>query len=163
MERNALQAIGRFSLTRQLQRSLELLKNRYGNTQQIIFSHMNTLVKLKPVINKDLNKLRKFYDQVNSPVRSLVNLGVKSSTYEALLCPVILEKVPSEIRLIIGRNCTYALWNFTRMLQLINDELKARELCILSDHLEQGETNDHFTEYTGSVLLFAGADKNLKC
>ena len=47
------------------------------------------------------------------------------------------------------------------MSELINDESKARESCILADHLEEGETNDHFTEYTGSALSSAGADRNL--
>ena len=32
--------------------------NRHGNTQQIVSANMSTLVKLKPVIYKDLSKLR---------------------------------------------------------------------------------------------------------
>lgn len=74
----------------------------------------------------------------------------------------MLEKLPSEIRLIISRNYTEALWDFTRMLELINEKLKDREQCILSDHLEKGEANDHFTEYAGSASLSAGTDRKLK-
>ena len=82
--------------------------------------------------------------------------------YRSYLYPVILEKLLSEIRLIISRNCTNALCDFARMLELINNELKAREPCILSDHLEEGETNDNFAEYTSFALLSTGDDRNLK-
>ena len=61
---------------------------------------------------------------------------------------VILKKLPSEIRLIVSRNCTNVLWDLTRMLKLINEKVKARELLLLSDHLEVGESIDHFTEST---------------
>ena len=75
---------------------MELLQNRYGNTQQIIAAHMNALVKMSSVDNEDLSGLRKFFDEVTSHVRSLVNLGVESRTYGSLLCPIILEEVPNE-------------------------------------------------------------------
>lgn len=48
------------------------------------------------------------------------------------------------------------------MLELINDELKPSELCVLSDHVEEGATNDYFTKQTGSALLSTGVDRNLK-
>ena len=49
LESDALEAIAGFSLTNDsYKEALELLKNSYGNTQQIISAHMNTLVKLKP-------------------------------------------------------------------------------------------------------------------
>ena len=70
--------------------ALQLLQNRYGNTQQIIAAHMNALVKMSSVDNEDLCGLRKFFDDVISYFRSLVNLGVENRTYELLLCRIIL-------------------------------------------------------------------------
>ena len=106
LEGDTLQAKTGFTLANSnYEEALDLLKNRYENKQQIISVHINTLVKLKPVINKDLNELQKFYDQFNSHVRSLVNLAVESSTYGSLLCSFILEKFPLEIQLIISINC----------------------------------------------------------
>ena len=56
----ALDAIGGFSLTNDnYKEALELLQNRYGNTQQIIAAHMNTLVKISSVNNEELSGLRK--------------------------------------------------------------------------------------------------------
>ena len=75
----ALHAIAGFSLTNDnYKEALELLQNRYGNTQQIIAAHMNALVKMSSANYEDLSGLRKFFDDVTSHVRSLVNLGVES-------------------------------------------------------------------------------------
>ena len=103
LEGDALHAIARFSLTNDNNKeALELLQSRYGNTQQIIAAHINALVKMSSVNNEDLRGLRKFFDDVTSHVRSLVNLGVESRTYGSLLCPVILEKLSNGLRLTIS-------------------------------------------------------------
>ena len=77
---------------------LDLLQNRYGNTQQIIAANMNAPVKMSSIDNEDLNwRLRTFFDDATSHVRSLINLGVESWTYRSLLCPIILEKLPNKL------------------------------------------------------------------
>ena len=135
LEGDALHAIARFSLINgNYQEALELLQNRYGKTQQIIPAHMNALVKMSSVDNEDLSGLRKFFDAVTSHVRSVVNFGVKSKTYGSLLCPIILQKLPNELRLIISRNNNENNWNFTKILDLINVELEACEACVTITH-----------------------------
>ena len=67
--------------------------------------------------------IQEFFDDVTSHVRSLVNLGVESGTYGLLLCPIILEKLPNELTLIISRNNNENDWNFTKTLDLINVKL----------------------------------------
>ena len=81
---------------------------------------MIALVKMISVNNDDLSGLRKFFDDVTSHVRSLVNLGVERRTYGSLLCPIILEKLPNELRLVISRNNNENNWSFTKILGLIN-------------------------------------------
>ena len=100
---------------------------------------MNALVKMSSVDNEDLNGLRKFFDDVTSHMRSL---GVESQTYESLLCPIILEKLPNKLRLIISRNNNKNDWNFTKILDLINVELKAREACVVPSHTAAEGKND---------------------
>ena len=132
LEGDRLHAIARFSLTNDnYKEALELLQNRYGNTQQIIAAHMNTLVKISSVDNEELSGLRKFFDDVTSRVKNLVNLGVESRTYGSLLCPIILEKLPNELRLVISRNNNENNWNFFKVLDPVNVELKAHEACVV--------------------------------
>ena len=153
-EGDALRSIAGFSLTNNNYK--KALQNRYGNTQQIIAAHMNALVIMITVNNKGLSGLRKFFDDVTSHLRSLVNLGVESGTYGPLLCSIILEKLPNELRLIISRNNNENSWDFTKILDLINVELKAREACVVPSHTTAESKNDFgfsipsHTSYTGS-------------
>ena len=160
LEGDALHAVAGFSLTNDnYEESLELLQNRHGNTQQIIAAHMNALVKMSSFDNEDLSGLRKFFDGVTSHMRSLVNLGAEGRTYGSLVCPIILEKLPNELRLIISRNNSKNGWNFTKILDLINVESKTHEACVVSSHTAVEGRNDFafnspsHTPYTGSSLV----------
>ena len=53
--------------------------------------------------------------------------------------PIILEKLPNTLRLIIIRNNNENNWNFTKILDLINVELKAREACVVPSHTAAGK------------------------
>ena len=110
--------------------------------QQIITAHMNALVKMSSGNNKALIGLRKFFDDVTSHVRSLVNVGVESRTHGSLLCPITLEKLLNELRLIISRNNNENNWNFIKILGLINVELKVREAFVLPSHTAAEAKND---------------------
>ena len=133
--------------------AVELLQNRYGNTHQVIAAHMNTVVKMSSVDNEDLSELRKFFDDVTSHVRSLVNLEVRKPN-----C-VILENLPNELRLIIPRNNNENDWKFTKILDLINVEIEAPEACVAPSHAAAEGKNDvgfsspSHTPYTGSSLV----------
>ena len=164
LEGEPLHAIHGFQLTNEnYKEAMELLKNRYGDSQKIIAAHMNALVRMSCVDNTDIGRLRKFYDDVTSHVRSLVNLGVESKTYGSLLCPVILEKLPNELRLIISRNNSADNnWDFTRILELINVELKAREALLVPSHTKVEGKNDlglPYSPFTGSSL-YTGVSTN---
>ena len=84
----------------------------------------------------------KLSDKVTSHVRSLVNHGVESRSYGSLLCPIVLEKPPNELRLITNRNNSKDNWNFTKILDHINVELKAREAYVVSSHTTDKGKND---------------------
>ena len=61
LEGDRLHAIARFSLTNDnYKETQKLLQNRYGNTQQIIATQMNALIKMSSVDDEDLSGLRKF-------------------------------------------------------------------------------------------------------
>ena len=101
-----------------------------GNVQQIVSSHMERFAKL-PNISSDsyLTEIRKFYDEIQSHVRCLDSLNVKSDSYSALLVPVIMGKLPSQIKLAVSRNLRSKWWGLAELLNLINTEIKARANC----------------------------------
>ena len=129
LEGDALNSISGLAPTSQnYTQALDLLQKRFGNPQIIISSHINTLVKLPAIREQDgVNGLRTFYDKINTHIRSLSTLGVASEHYGPMLSSIILEKLPPEIKLLITRNMKEDIWDLTQMLEIFNQELKARE------------------------------------
>ena len=55
--------------------ALEVLRRRYGSKQRIILAHMNELLNMNKVErDRDLQQLRRLYDDIESHVRSLRSL-----------------------------------------------------------------------------------------
>ena len=83
--------------------AVELLKGRFGKPQQIIFAHMDELLRIPACANERPASLRLVYDKINVHIRGLSSLGIESERYGSLLIPVIMTKVSNEIRLRIAR------------------------------------------------------------
>ncbi len=61
-------------------------------------------------------------------VRGLASLGVAADQYGSLLIPVIMSKLPSEIRLQVARKATSDVWKIDELLDTIKFEVEAREM-----------------------------------
>ena len=84
--------------------ALDLLKERFGDDQAIISAYMNKLLSVDRVKNiSDTKGLRKLTDEVKSQVRGLNSVGIEAKYFGPLLIPVVLSKIPDEIKLIISR------------------------------------------------------------
>ena len=84
-------------------RAVELLQKRYGRSQTLVNSYMDALVKI-PAPTSDVRKLRSFYDSCESYIRGLEALDTKTDSYGNLLIPILLKKLPEEIRRLIFRS-----------------------------------------------------------
>ena len=80
-----------------------MLKERFGKSERIIFAHIQALLNIDMPVkssgSKYIASLWKMQDQLNSHVRSLEALGVKGDQYGVILTPVILSRLPQEIRM----------------------------------------------------------------
>ena len=75
---------------------MDLLCERFGNTQVIITTHMNETLKIKHVKSeKDMAGLRQLYDTLEVHVRSLLSFSVDSQYYRMLLSSIIIEQIDS--------------------------------------------------------------------
>ena len=89
---------------------------------------MDDLLKL-PVCHGDkMLQLCLIYDKIWVNVHSLEGLGVDAEQYGSLLIPIIMAKLPSDIRLQVARITNKDLWNIEELLQIIKGEVKAREI-----------------------------------
>ena len=81
------------------------LKKRFGNPDAIIQAHVNALfsgnitINFPPGHHKYVESLWKFYDYILNHVQGLDAQGIKGYHVEVFLCPLILGKLPMEIRL----------------------------------------------------------------
>ena len=78
LEKAPLQAVENFPLTNDTYiQAWELLKERYGNPQLIISTHMNELIKLNKVNGSNVTELRELYDPIETNVRALKTIGTQ--------------------------------------------------------------------------------------
>ena len=74
---------------------------RFSNKQPIIDKHMEQLLNIDVVTSQhDVKGLRHLYDMIEANVCSLDSLGIKAESYGSLLSSVLMNKLPSELRLI---------------------------------------------------------------
>lgn len=137
--------------------AVNLLKERFGNKQKIISAHMEGLLDLKSCEKEDPTQLRKIYDKINIQIRGLEALDVTSDTYGVLLVPVIMSRLPSQIRLQITRQTTQELWSLAELMELLRKEVEARELNHDIALKEKGRLNTGRREGQGGVTPSASA------
>ena len=76
-----------------------------------------------------LRRLRLLYDRVEAHVRALQVLGINSESYGKLLIPLLMEKVPPNMRLRISRTVDQPEWDLDVLLDAFDHEIEARERC----------------------------------
>ena len=108
--------------------AVKLLKDRYGKPQQIISAHMDELLKITPCSNDKSVQLRNILDQICVHIRGLQSLGVSAAQYGSLLIPVIMAKLPSQMRIEIARKTSEEVWNIDDILKILKKDVEAREV-----------------------------------
>ena len=128
--------------------ALKLLKERFGNPQLTIASHMNKLLKLEKVkMGRNVKELRNLFDQIESHVRSLSTVGVQP------------ERVSGDIKLHISRKLGRNNWKIEEFMNALKDEITARESCdFMKAQLEEGKNEREPLHFT-TKALFTGMKK----
>ena len=149
--------------------AIDLLQKRYGNKQILISKYVETLLALPAIeSSNDLQNLRCLYDRTEATVRSLRGVGVSDESYGTILTPIIMAKVPSELRLILSRDLSDE-WDLSGLLDIFGKELALREKCSLAPITnpassktghnkiqvkpKQGAYNEGFAPATTATLL----------
>ncbi|XP_060593550.1 uncharacterized protein LOC132748019 [Ruditapes philippinarum] len=148
LEGSAAQVIQGFALTNaNYIQAVDLLKERFGQTHKIIHAYIQVLLNL-PAPSNTLHSMRNYIDNLEAYIRGLESLGQNQNTYGTLLVPVIIDKLPAEIRKSLAReNGSDEL-----LLETLRKALY-RELNIM----EAGQTTDDLTVYRTTASFFTGA------
>lgn len=129
IEGKAADAIaGMVLIPRNYEQAVEKLQRRFGDTSDIVSRHMRSLLQMPPVKSHlDLEGLRKLIDTVESDIASLTALGETEATYGGVVTTVIMDSLPPEIRLTIGRELGEDTKDVNRLIQAIDKEIVSRE------------------------------------
>lgn len=107
----------------------ELLEQRFGKPERIIFAHIQSLLTLSigPGKGTPTDKLRRLQDELLGHVRSLEALGIKGEKYGILLTPVVLSRLPADIRMEWAREGEGKESDLTWLLAFLKKEIERRE------------------------------------
>lgn len=80
------------------QGAIEILKERFGNKEDLMQDHLNSLLDIPSVkTTGDAKGLRRLYDNLQIHIRGLQALHVSSEAYAAILVPNLLRSLPADL------------------------------------------------------------------
>jgi hypothetical protein len=79
--------------------AVDILKERYGRKERIVFSHIEELLNVCVPKQLKVPVLWELYDKLQRHVRCLETLDVNGEQYGVLLTPIILSRLPVELRM----------------------------------------------------------------
>ena len=162
----AYQAIAGLELTNDnYEVAVNVLKQRFGQRQDILNAHMDALLYINTVHkNAEISELRKFYDTVETHSRGLQSLGVDEQAYGTVLVNVLLKRLPEDIQIIISRKMAErddgSDWKLPQLLEILKLEIEAREKCSHGKREARRNTGDH---YATAATLTTGVKTKPKC
>lgn len=108
----ALSAVSGLSLcSENYKEAMKILKQRHGNQQVLVSAHMSSLLKLTKIRkSEDIKGLRKLHDDVENCMRNLNALNQDASGYGGLLIPLMKEKLPDDLMMVISRRFGSEIW-----------------------------------------------------
>ena len=131
---------------------------------------MDELFKLPTCTWYKPGQLRIIYDKVKINVRGLDSLGVKVEQYGSFLKPVIMSRLPAEVRLHVARVSIMDVWEINELLKAIQAEVEAREMTDNMKIQEKKGTETTPTPKRGfspgtanSLLARSGDGSGIRC
>ena len=111
--------------------------------------------------NDDTAKLRELYDKIESNLRSLRAVGIQADTDGCILVPMLKNKLPKEINLLLSRKFDpkKGLWEIEEIMRGLRIELEARERCITEKKAKRNEVHHPAHSSTETFMTVEG----LKC
>ena len=140
--------------------AIEMLQEQYGDKQVLISAHMNKLLNLFNSGNlNDLKYLRELYNNIDTQVRSLKSLGMDPDSYGPMLIPVVMSKLPENLKLNITRQFGQDLWDIKLILESFKNELAVLEKINLTKVADKDKFK--FNTASGNVCILHRVSQNL--
>ena len=109
---------------------IDLLKERFGKPGCIIHAHVQALLSLQVPVDQGKNYITQLWrlrDEVIKHTRSLDALGVTGKQCDVLLTPIIVFRLPPELRLLWSRDCSRNESDLDWLLKWLKKEIEVIE------------------------------------
>lgn len=127
LEGDARRAIAGFPLSNgNYEQAVKLLKEHFGQPSKIISAHMQALIDIVSPTDQ-LASFQRFHDTSKTHVRGLESLGRSPESYGDLLVPIIMGKLPSELKKNLARGHNNPEWKFQELRDAILREIRILE------------------------------------
>ena len=141
--------------------AVDLLKERFGKPVVIERAHVNDLLNVSPsrqvYHDKDTAGLRRLYDTVEVHHQGLNAPNVNANTYEGIVVPAIIGKLPEGVRLQITCGKNHHEWKMEDLLKELLTELELKDEHCASARIPQPRDKDKPRTGGGSGLNSASA------
>ena len=122
---------------------MDLLVSRFGRPELIRYTHIQALLHLQPPPkcqgSRYVKQLWGFRDEILNHVRSLETLGVEGEKSEAILTPIIVSRLPDQIRMEWARDGAGHEGDLAYLLEFLEQEIGRLER---SDMFKDKEADD---------------------
>ena len=105
----------------------KILEDQYGRTEWIIFTHIQKLLNIIIPSKCSISVLWKLNEDLQAHTRSLDALGIDGDKYDVILTPLILSRLPQDIRLEWFREGKGYESDLTFLLEFLQSEIQRRE------------------------------------
>lgn len=105
----------------------EILQKRFGRPEKIIFSHVQELLNLPIPKSVDVSSLWKLYNELQVHIRSLETLRITGEQYGVILTPLILSRLPTDLRLEWAREGESHESDLEYLIFFLEKEIRRRE------------------------------------
>ena len=102
---------------------------RYGRPELIVFSHVQALLSTSTPNGTNVTELMMFRDKLVAHIRSLAAMGIESEKFGVILTPIIVSRLPEEIRLEWSRDSEKKEADLDFLMEFLEKECKRRERC----------------------------------
>ncbi|XP_077996706.1 uncharacterized protein LOC144450013 [Glandiceps talaboti] len=141
--------------------AMTILEERYGQTHEVADAYMRAFYEL-PAPNAELYSLRDFHDTIETYVRALSTLGKEEDIYGQGIAPILMDKLPDDIRERIAREHGNAGWKMSQLRDAIGKEVHALRARSSRTLIGQERKSDFETPVTAAFYTKGASDKPQK-
>ena len=107
----------------------DLLEQRYGRKEKLIFAHIQELlnIQIPSNVKSKVTPLWELQDKLLTNIRCLEKLNVSGKEYGVILTPLILSRLPSELRIEWARLSENKESDLDFLLHFLKTEIDSRE------------------------------------